>query len=100
MKRIMVATLALIVMVSLTIPALASAAEVSKGDKVTGTIQSIDATSNSLTLETAQGKKTTYTVDTQTTIQVAGKACAMADLKVGQTVTVEAQGSKALAIEG
>ena len=103
MKKILVATLAFIVMISFAIPALANAEEVSKvskDDKITGTIRNIDAASNSLTLETAQGVKATFTVDTQTTIQVDGKTCNMADLKVGQTVTVEAHGGKALTIEG
>ena len=99
MRKILIAAVALVAIVSCTIPVLSRATEANKTVKVTGTIKNVDAVANSITLETSQGKKATYTVDAQTTIQVGGKAGTLADLKVGQTVMVEIEGSRAVAIE-
>jgi hypothetical protein len=100
MRMILFASVALVAIVlSCMIPVLSRATEANETVKVTGTIKNVDAVANSITLETSQGKKATYTVDAQTTIQVGGKAGTLADLKVGQTVMVEIEGSRAVAIE-
>ena len=100
MRQTLIVALAMII--GCTIPILTRASEEAGKDKkvkITGTIKNVDGVANSITLETSQGKKATYTVDAQTAIQVRGKAGTLADLKVGQTVMVEVEGSRAIAIE-
>lgn len=97
MKSALVTMLALIITMGFTLNVMAVAPE--KQQLISGTIQKVDIASNTLTLETAEGHELTYAVDAQTKITLKGMPSALADLKVGRNVTVEANGEKAVVIK-
>jgi len=96
MRKFLVATLALLLMLSFTLAA-ANAAE--KGERASGTVKKVDMITNTVTVETAGGQEVSFTVDPQTKITVSGKTGTLADLKEGQRVTVEHKYGKALSIQ-
>ncbi|PYV91687.1 MAG: hypothetical protein DMG05_06710 [Acidobacteria bacterium] len=96
MRKFLVATLALLLMLSFTLAA-ANAAE--KGERASGTVKKVDMITNTVTVETAGGQEVSFTVDPQTKITVSGKTGTLADLKEGQRVTVEHKDGKALSIQ-
>jgi Cu/Ag efflux protein CusF len=98
-RKTLVTTLALVLMLSFTLATASNAAEPDKGGKASGTVKKVDMITNTVTVETAGGQEASFTVDPQTRITVAGKTGTLADLKEGQRVTVEHKGGKAVAIE-
>jgi len=63
-----------------------------------GTIKSIDAAKNSLTVTGKDGKDVAVTVEKDAKITLDGKAAKLSDLKAGQSVTVTHEGGKASAV--
>ena len=99
MRKTLVTTLALVLMLSFTLAAAVNAAEPEKGGKASGTVKKVDMITNTVTVETAGGQEVSFTVDPQTKITVSGKTGTLADLKEGQRVTVEHKDGKALSIQ-
>ena len=99
MRKTLVATLALVLILSFTLAAATNPAEPDKGAKASGTVKRVDMITNTVTVEMAGGQEASFTVDPQTKITVAGKIGTLADLKEGQRVTVEHRGGNAVSIE-
>jgi hypothetical protein len=98
MGRTLVAALIFLVILSLVSSVITVAAD--KEIMINGTITKVDIPSNKLTVETLEGNQHTYSIDSQTKITFHGKPSALPDLKIGQNVTVETNGGRAVFIMG
>jgi hypothetical protein len=65
---------------------------------VSGTVKAVDASTNQLTMETADKQQVNVGLDENTKVTIGDKPGTLADLKPGQAITVEVQGSKAITI--
>jgi hypothetical protein len=66
---------------------------------LTGTVAKVDTRNSTLTIRTSEMREVTFTVDSRTKISVGGKDGTLSDLKEGQRVKLNINGSKAVSIE-
>jgi Cu/Ag efflux protein CusF len=68
-------------------------------EKVSGTVVSVDAPANLITLKTREGRLRVFVTDFNTKYNLTSAAGMLADLKAGQPITIIAHGMKVLSVD-